>query len=531
MSNDFFLLNRAFQVARLYGPETGKPLQRPPANTLAKLPERTQQLYALLDQICAITNGITAESSIDNQQREKLSEFERSIVRDRFHTDPAINAPAVQLIKAIFADASYFSGLKPLPQYTDKFPYELLFPSWLNLLTAIMLPRVGSTHARIDGAHQVNLFQFLGNNSVASGAQGEQLVAFLTFLASRYDGTDCRLMLQRLINLVEREGEQIVFTLRKFDDKATDGNELKALLGNYLTVKYSQFDWPEKFECVVSNEPPLFRPLPSALVEKLTELETSEDFETYKDLLQNIATVVNSKSPLSIELTTAFSKHRNLIPHLSKWMQTPGAKCPVLSEAGQSLLATLAVEVAPDGSAEGLAKMDQLVSKLVYRADGISEAAFEFFRTQFVNNRENFKSLVDASTSDHKLQQLATWLLQLASKTDSNEKCINLLSCATLMDRSATSIEAQSSLNALQAVIDNRSIGTKELSDIVDDLQKNIAEALNTLANPMSAISGKSERLTTLYLTLNEIAQTLHHSGKVDNFSVLRAKYTRLSNL
>ncbi len=85
------------------------------------------------------------------------------------------------------------------------------------------------------------------------------------------------------------------------------------------------------------------------------------------------------------------------------------------------------------------------------------------------------------------------------------------------------------SLNALQAVIDNRSIGNKELQDLIRDLQKNIGTALNVLASPLSVAADKNERLVTLYLTLNEVGQTLFHSGKVDNFSVVRAKYSRLS--
>jgi hypothetical protein len=54
---------------------------------------------------------------------------------------------------------------------------------------------------------------------------------------------------------------------------------------------------------------------------------------------------------------------------------------------------------------------------------------------------------------------------------------------------------------------------------------------LQTLASPLSVAAEKSERLVTLYLTLNEVGQTLVHSGKVDNFSVVRAKYSRLSHL
>ena len=47
----------------------------------------------------------------------------------------------------------------------------------------------------------------------------------------------------------------------------------------------------------------------------------------------------------------------------------------------------------------------------------------------------------------------------------------------------------------------------------------------------MLAASGKSPRVAALYLTLNEVAQKFGETGKVDNFSVVRAKFSKLTNM
>ena len=162
MSQVFFLLNRAHQINRLYGTTSDKKIQRPAEKNLARLPVRTQALYHLLDSICEIANreSVGEEATLNDAQRAKLEEFEKLVVQERFSADEVVKDAAVQVIRAIYADAAYFSGLKPLPQYTEKFPYELLFPSWLNLLSAVMLPRSGATaRARLEGPQQVELFR------------------------------------------------------------------------------------------------------------------------------------------------------------------------------------------------------------------------------------------------------------------------------------------------------------------------------------------------------------------------------------
>ncbi len=534
MSQDFFLLNRAHQVNRLYGTTSEKKIQRPTERNLARLPERTRALYQLMDSICEIAGreSVGEQATLSDAQRVILEEFEKAVVRDRFAPEEVVKDSAVQVIRAIYADAAYFSGLKPLPQYTEKFPYELLFPSWLNLLSAVMMPRAGTTNrARLEGPQQVELFRYLAACGVAKGECGEDYVGFLTFIASRFDAPQCEQMLQRVIELVAKHGELIVRTLKRLDDITTDGNLLKQRFGDYLTVKYSLDEWEAKTEFPITAEQPDVRPLPAPLKKKLDELENGEDYDTYCDLLHSTAAVVNSNQPLSIDITMALAKKPTFLPNILHWIVPSSNPPKLLPEASQAMLATVIVLEEPNEDRIDVPRIENFVKRVVSRAGGIGEASTEFFKQQFLVGADNRNTLLDACDSDLKLQKIAAMLQDRAGKTDSNEKFIHLLSCVTVLDQLPLSLEAQVSLSALQAVIDNRSIGNKELQDIIRDLQKNIATALQTLASPLSVATEKSERLVTLYLTLNEVGQTLFHSGKADNFSVVRAKYSRLSNL
>ena len=534
MSQDFFLLNRAHQINRLYGTTSEKKVQRPAEKMLARLPERTRALYQLLDSICEIASreSVGEEATLNDAQRAQLQEFEKAVVRDRFASDEVVKEAAVQVIRAIYADAEYFSGLKPLPQYTEKFPYELLFPSWLNLLSAVMMPKAGTANrARLDGPQQVELFRYLASCPVAKGECGEDYVGFLTFIASRFDAPQCELMLQRVVDLVVKHGEPIVRTLKRLDESTTDGVILKQRFADYLTVKHSLDEVPEKVEFQISAERPDGRPLPAALKTCLDQMVGSDDYDAYCELLHHVAAVVDSNQPISIDFTMALSKKTNFIPQLFRWLVQSTKPPKLLPESSQLLLVSAITLEEPQSDAVNVPRIENFVKRVVSRSGGIGERAAEFFKEQFLVGADNRKTLLDACDSDVKLQKIAALLQDRAGKTDSNEKFINLLSCVTVLDQLPSSLEAQVSLNALQAVIDNRSIGNKELQDIVRDLQKNIGTSLQALASPLSVAAEKSERLVTLYLTLNEVGQTLFHSGKVDNFSVVRAKYSRLSNL
>lgn len=534
MSQDFFLLNRAHQINRLYGLTRDKKVQRPAEKLLARLPERARGLYKTLDAICEIASreSVGEEATLTDAQRAVLQDFEKAVVRDRFASDEAVKDAAVQVIRSIYADAEYFSGLKPLPQYTEKFPYELLFPSWLNLLSAVMMPKAGTTNrARLDGAQQVELFRYLANCPVAKSACGDEYVGYLTFIASRFDAPQCETMLQRAIDLVVKHGESIVMTLRRIDESTNDGNVLKQRFGDYLTVKHSLEEAEDKAEFQVSAARPDGRQLPPVLKSKLEQFEGGEDYEVYCELLKDVAAVVDSNQPISIDFTLALNKKPTFIPQMFRWLVQCARPPKLLSEASQVLLVSAITLEEPEADVINVPRMVNFVKRVVTRAGGISEGAAEFFKEQFLVGGDNRKTLLDACDADAKLQKIAALLLDRAGKTDSNEKFIKLLSCVTVLDQLPSSLEAQVSLNALQAVIDNRSIGNKELQDIIRDLQKNIGTALQTLASPLSVAAEKSERLVTLYLTLNEVGQTLFHSGKVDNFSVVRAKYSRLSNL
>ena len=123
LSLAFFFENRVHQLNRLCNEEPVR-FPIPHESARGKLPQELRDFYGLLD---AIFQQVAEASEL--KTHKLVADFERSVVELRFSAKAEVKQAAVNLIKAIFADAEYFSGIKPLPQYTSAFAYELLFNS------------------------------------------------------------------------------------------------------------------------------------------------------------------------------------------------------------------------------------------------------------------------------------------------------------------------------------------------------------------------------------------------------------------
>ncbi len=528
MSQDFFLLNRAHQVARL-AKGSGFSLPQPKLRT--KLPATLVEFYALIDRMCAITDKESptyAETSLSDGQRRDLVSFEKVVVDNRFSSDPQVKQPAVELIRAIFADAAYFSGLKPLPQYTDVFAYELLFPSWLNLLTALMLPRSDNGKPRMTGAQQGELFSFLSKLSGLSVGQEYQLTGFMTLIARRFDAPDCECLLQRLADLVTMAGSATIQTIDKLDAEARDAKEFTKWLAAYLTVRHSSHRWPATSAARIAQHRPPIRVLPTELQTRLDALESQADWPAYFALAQPLSELIKSEQVLATEFAILLEKHTHRAADMLEVLLANENK--VQSEEAQICLANLIELRLKEDPAASLTREVQFSKSMAARLQGHSESTLACFCRQFITDEKNRQFILGACESDEKQQQLVKFLLERAAKTSDDSLFLNLLSCITIISPDEEQRSARHALQAIDAVISNRSIGTRELGDLVGDMQQNPTAALRSLANPIMGGAGKSDRLASLYLTLNEITEVFQSSGRVGNFSVVRAKYSAMAS-
>ncbi len=548
VSRDFFLLNRCHQVAKICAASSSSGFQLPPVNARPKSPAKLGEFYRMLDKIIDIAGNEsdieeTSSAHLDASQRQLLEDFERTIVANRFSVDEAVKQPAVALIRAIFADAAYFSGLKPLPQYTDVFAYELLFPSWLNLLKATMLPRADNQKARLEGQRQGALFEFLGDvcssdTPDASGVlQPMQLVAFLTFVASRFDAPHCEEMLQRLVDLVLSEGQPILESLDSIDLDSKNARELRERCADYLVVRYSAQNW-ETSEGMPAGKYQIAyrrlarRPIPEFLTTQLGECEAAKQWSEFFALANPLRCIIQSDSSIAPQYLTTLARYPQhagrLLPMLV--CKAEESKSQILPEEAQDCLADI-IAAEPGEIENNFPKLEKIAQCILPKLKGLNEAALKLFQRMLIEDATGRNLLLNCCASEAQRQSLANQILERARKADDDPRFLNLLSCLTVISPQSTADEARKSLRAIDAVVANRSIGNRELSDLVDDLRTNVHESLDLLSSPMMAAGSKNPRLAALYLTLCEVSEKLDAIGTVDNFSVVRAKYAKLTNM
>ncbi len=516
----------------------------PPANLRSKLPPKLVDFYTLLDRICRVAAGstgqagpsdaahVSTETQLKDSDRRDLEEFERAVVALRFSDDATVKQPAVALIRGIFGDAAYFSGLKPLPQYTDAFAYELLFPSWLNLLKACMLPRADDGKPRLAGERQGALFEFLAKMSLVSAHDEQMLVGYLTFLASRFDAPQCEQLLQCVVDLIGHEGGTLVAALDSIDMACKDARELRDRLADFLVVKLSLFPAVASKNTAIAYKRPARRAIPEILSAKLRELEATQQWGAYFAIAAPLRRLIESSHALSPDFVALLHQAPERVGSLLSLLTTKAqdGSIAVLSCEGQECLASL-VRLQPELANNDFVRLQQFALCMAHRLEGFGEAAQQYFRRVLIDD-EGGRSLLLASCNDvTRRGALADQLLMRAGKTDDTNRFLKLLACVCVVSPQTAAVDAKSTLRAIEAVVANRSIGNKELSDLIGDLQANYQQSIDYLAAPMMAAAGKNPRLASLYLTLNEIAEKLTSTGTVDNFSVVRAKYSKLTNM
>lgn len=544
MSRDFFLLNRCFQVSKLCRDPSGSGCSVPPAKTRGKLPPKLNEFYALLDRVCSVasdfhdndsaTPSAGSQIELNDKQRSDLEEFERAIVAHRFSADELVKQPAVALIRAIFADANYFSGLKPLPQYTDVFAYELLFPSWLNLLNATMLPRTDNGKPRLEGVRQGALFEFLATPCALDDNQTWLLIGFMTFIASRFDAPHCEDLLQRLVDLVTQKRGLVIDALDGIDLACKDARELRAAIADYLVVTTSLLSADGPSEYPIAYQRPLQRPLPAIIAAALNQHAEAQQWTEFLSLARPMRHIIESKHAIASEFVQLLSQHSDRLAQLLCLIAPPpqssSESCQVLSEEGQAAVAGL-VAAQPDLVKNHFPSLERFALEIAPRLKNFSESAMQYLGRVLIADGNGRKLLLESLNSEPARASLVEQLLVRAGKTDDNGRSLNLLICASLIWQQAEAREALAALQAIEAVIHNRTIGNRELADLMQDLKANALQALDYLASPMMAAAGKSPRVAALYLTLNEVSQKLATTGTADNFSVVRAKYSKLTNM
>ena len=164
------------------------------------------------------------------------------------------------------------------------------------------------------------------------------------------------------------------------------------------------------------------------------------------------------------------------------------------------------------------------------RLQQLDEDVEHLLVTQLIDDDANRRVLLDSAGDPARQSQLAARLLGAAKKTEDRPRFFQLVELAALLDSTCSEDalgKIRQSAKVVRLAIENGSIVTTQLADLVEDLQRNLPGSLACLESPAEAAAGKSERLRKLYLTLAREREVYARTGSIGNFSASHAHQQR----
>ena len=564
MYHDYFLTNRALQIQRLCERTDGNRIEVPDRQSRAGIDRPLANLFKLIDKILKLpvgdkqSGGLLTKlklpsllaawdrSSQDGQkpllkpaQRALLIDFERSLVRVRLSEDATSARIGTGIFNLLLSDHEYFNGLKPLPQYTDDFAYELLYPTWINLNTVMLQPTAATKETRFTREQQQTIINFLDEWSEGAGDSEVKLVAILTLIANRFEPPESHEMMQRTIDLcVDRDGDpttDAIDRLWRLQEDCDSAPEVTKLILDFVLTNSSLRPTSiyHRFPITSSRVNPV--DLPRSVAQCLSTLEADEDqMDDYRKMLSLNRTVIQQAEAFDSDFETLLNDHETQLVDLLQLIANgddPIAAAPPLV---QGIIAEIATrELGEEGQVQ-IKRLQPFTKRLAPRMNGLSRPTVVFVHADFIRKNPNRKALLSCAGDPTKRSKTAAQLLKIAKNTKNLDRFLNLLSVAAVVDPEFDETQLkgiQSSIAVLQLAHMEKSIGRKEVNDLEDDIREHLPDSLALLATPLQAALQKNERLAKLYLALNEEVQILQHSGTVSNFGVTRASFSHLEKL
>ncbi|MBJ44910.1 MAG: hypothetical protein CMJ80_16810 [Planctomycetaceae bacterium] len=551
MNLDYFLTHRAHQLQNLCGRTEGNCVELPDRHSRSGFSRRLLKLLKSVDRICRLQlEGEThsemlawvrktfrredvsgSQAMLNATDRELLIEFERSVVQLTFDDDddrtPAI---ANYLIESIWADRDFFYGLKPLPQHAEEFAYETLFPTWLNLYTALRQDRAAGDEVAPQSMEAI--FAFLDDCVQRRFSHEPDLLAAMTFIAHRFPGPTMQGLLQRLMDLADESTmDWIVLLLREVNDSAA----LMIGLRDLLIVDSNRFpNATVRSEFSVVRLPLPTAPLPALVAKMVDELDDC----TMPNLKQKclVNRLVYRVMLSAGRFEDVFTRLLNRFPKqvLSLLDLIPEAVIEVDQRAARStqqLIAEVAsLETSGDG-AISVKRVRPFAHHVAVRLGAAGDMTKRFLSQEFLRLPQNRRAILAASVGDQQRIKLADQMLEMAAKTSSTPKFFHLMSIAAAFHPEVNNELTQGRIRVIELARREDSIGKRELEDLVVDLRTHLPASLRYFENPIGVATEKSDRLAKLYLAIHEEWELYQHRGRVSNFGVTRAQYSNLTRL
>lgn len=558
---DFFLVERAAQIQRLRQAKSEHPIRVPGRMSRIGYSPQALEFFRALDEITRIPLedkkkkkwlerlrergaslfGLgTAEAAKDGEQpllnaeaRSAVETFEKHVVPILLDDDETAHPVAVALVEAILCDSQNYFGLKPLQFHSEEFAYEFLFPSWLNLYTALSLPCPTSGKPRFSHEQIKTIFGRFHELEEQGTPPDLEWVAALTFLANRLPAAEAQGCIQRL-----------------FDLQPLASKGATATVGERLSILHTRIDAAPQllalikslilFECVVYREqtvatirlgprlptPKPLRPFIAPRVQAIAK--EPEQFAVWAELVGQVARLIESGKGLDREFAEILEAEA---ANLNDWLglAMPVGEARVLSPSSQRLLAHLISRTLTNGK-PNLAKVQEFARQLAPRLDHLGDPALALFEKQFIDQDANREVILAIAGDPERRRAIAQKLIAGASKTSDRNRLLSQIALAAVLDPdfdSASLAALGRTLHVLATLQEQGFITTNQLDQLAGQLRERLPEAASILAEPMLGVAGGGPT-AKLFLALSEVCMKYEMTGNVDNFGLTKGAYGNL---
>ena len=561
-ATDFFLVERAAQIQRLRQSKSHLPIRVPGRFSRLGYSPRALEFFRALDEIeripleekrkkrwlerlrergASLFGRGPAELATSDEQtllsdaaRTAIETFEKHIVPILLDDDETAHPVAEALVEAILRDSPNYFGLKPLQFHSDEFAYEFLFPSWLNLYTALSLPcpTTGKPRFSLEQVKAIfNRFQELEEQGMPPDPEW---VAALAFLANRLPSLAAQGFFQRLFDLRSMTAHGSTATrgaaLAYLQSREDSAPQLLALIKSLIIFESAVYRDQVVATLRLGQRLPGLKPLPSFIAPRVQALADQPDkFAVWAELVVRVAKLIESGIGLDREFAEILEAQA---ASLNDWLGlvVPSGDAKILSKSGQRILARLICRTQSNGQPH-LAKIREFASHIAPRLDVLDKTSLAFFEKQFVEQDANRDVLLASAGAAERRRTISQKLIAGAKNVSDRTRLFGQLAIAAALDPdfdSASLTALGRTLHVLAILEEQGFIGLKQLDQIADHLRERLPEAAAILAEPMLGITGASGPTAKLYLALSEVCMKYDLSGTVDNFGLTKGAYGNL---
>lgn len=564
MHYDYFLMHRALQIQQLRAAQTGHRLDLPARLGSSKAAVR---LCRTIDAICGwdfedkpqgerwgwlkslARKLFSKQPAAGDQdaagadpaekpllapaQRQTINDLETNLVRARLGDDSSAADIAGSIMEALWRDAAFFNGVKPLAAHTDLFAYEFLYPTWFNLYT--VLSAAGKPDAKFSAAQVKTVFRFLEAHEQGGVRRDGELVGLLTFIANRLSAEEAHDLTQRLIDVCCWPESDLATaataTIRPFRELTRAMADFRQLVRDYLIVERCrhQGTLQATYQVVPKGAP---RPaLPAVVQTTLRQLK--HDFsrdQGYTKFVHGVARIVTAVGGFAPEFEELLNRNETGLVELVALAAPPEQAVRPLSAGGQRLVARLVAKEQARTKTLDVARVQPFARVLAPRMDPLNEGLERVVAAEFLDDDAGRQALLDSAGDPEKRKPIAARLTAAAKAAEDREQFFYLLELAAILDPAYPDESLQKircSAQVLRLAMENGTIVSTQLADLVGDLQEHLPDSLQYLEAPGRHAQFQETRLKNLYLTLRDEREVYTRTGQIGNFSVTHAAHRR----